>query len=200
MPRRQSTSSPAVSTPEKPPPMTTKWPSRRRMSASALELDARDAAQHHVADVHRVADGLERRARARARPGSRSRRARLPKASTRCSLGSIVRSPASVDARQRAARRDRRAVTRPMTKRACAQHLADRRDHLLGKHRRAERFGQHRVERRVALLADQQRARSRAAACRRARAASVVPAKPPPMIAMVLARPCGSRLTQAGLT
>ena len=32
--RRQSTSSPAVSTPEKPPPMTTKWPSRRRTAGS----------------------------------------------------------------------------------------------------------------------------------------------------------------------
>ena len=40
--------------------MTTKWPSRRRTRGIGLELDLRDAAQHHVADVHRVADGLER--------------------------------------------------------------------------------------------------------------------------------------------
>jgi hypothetical protein len=56
---RQSASSPAVSTPEKPPPITTKCPTAAD-GRIGLELDLRDAAQHHVADVHRVADRLER--------------------------------------------------------------------------------------------------------------------------------------------
>ena len=170
MPRRQSTSSPAVSTPEKPPPITTKWPSRRRTAGSLVELDARDPAQHRVADVHRVADGLEREAvlgeagqQVEARAVAEREHEvlvrllelageRVARAAS-CALGSTRRHAAHDEAR-------------------AADHLPDRRHDLLGEHRRADRLGQHRVERRVALVADEQELVARAAAGRRARAAA----------------------------
>ncbi len=115
-----------------------------------LELDLRDAAQHHVADVHRVADRLQRQ-RVLGEPGDQVEPRAIAEREHQVLEGSVI-SPASVDAVSVLRRVDR--ATRPMTKRV-RQHLPDRGDDLLRKDRRAERLGQHRIERRVALLADQ---------------------------------------------
>ena len=117
-----------------------------------LELDLRDASQHHVADVHRVADGLERQrvlghARNEIEPGAIAERQHEML---------VGKFPLAGERRRRqhlACRVDRDHATHDEA--GAREHLPDRCDGLLGKDRCAERLGQHRVERRVALLADQ---------------------------------------------
>ena len=80
-----------------------------------LELDLRDAAQHHVADVHCVADGLERQ-RILGEAGDRDRAARDCRTRARdAQYGSVI-SPARVAA-VKVLRIGSIALTRPMTKR-----------------------------------------------------------------------------------
>ena len=151
---RQSTSSPAVSTPENPPPITTKCPSRAR-TAGSCSSSMRAILRSTMLRTCIASPTVLSARPCSASPGSRSRRARLPNASSRCSYGWST-APASVSTRS-----VRRLVSigghPPHDEARRPDHLPDRRDHLLREHRRAERLGQHGVERGVALVADQQK-------------------------------------------
>jgi hypothetical protein len=126
----------------------------------ALQLDACDALQDPVADVHRVADQLERHGVLRE-----------PRHQVAIGAGSECEDQVLVSDVQRAGQRLRFEVSihvidagdAPHDELAAAiprraEHLADRRNHVLRKHRGADHLGQHRVEGGVALLADQHHA------------------------------------------
>ena len=117
-----------------------------------LELDLRDAPQHHVADVHRVADRLERQ-RMLGEAGNQVEPRAIAERKHQVLVANLA-IPGERGRRQRA-RGDIDSRYPAHDEPSASEHLLDRCHRLLGEDRRTDRFGQHRVERCVALLAYQ---------------------------------------------
>ena len=118
-----------------------------------LELDLGNPAQHHVADMHCVAHGLQGQ-RMLLETGDEVE----PRAVTEREHQMIVGKRDLARERRRGHRLSHGVdLTHAAHHKAgLIDHLADRRDDLLGKDRCAERFRKHRVERHMAFLADEE--------------------------------------------
>ena len=117
-----------------------------------FQLDTGDTAEHGVAGMHRVADGLERQCVL-----GQSRDQIEPGAVAECEHSVLVAN-ADVAGKRRAGESPGCGIDRhdaAHDKAAAGEHLPDRCHDLLRKDRRAYRFRQHRIEGGIAFLADQ---------------------------------------------
>ena len=181
MSRRLSASAPAVSTPEKPPPITMKCPSRCRSSwsvSSSMRASRRSARLRRCAASPIVLSGNRVLRRARNHVEARS----SPERQHDVVVGKYTASGEGVASDVRCTKSI--LVTRPITKRALRTICRIGATICSGKHASADHFRQHRGERRVAFLVDHQQLVAGGSLPSSARA-SVVPANPPPIMAIV---------------